>query len=337
MKVTIVMPAYNVERYIERSVRSVLDQTMPDFELIIVDDGSTDMTVSVIKKMMASDPRIRLFQNEHGGSGAARNSGAGKATGKYLYFMDSDDLISRHALAHFLELADTNNADIVVARFDMFTDATEASLDLSSEPPDIGAPVEIISGVELFRRSALTRCWKDRRIFNWLYFFRLDYWRDNNIAYHSFRFYEDLEIYPRFLFPAKRVLSADFRFYHYRLRTGAVNAAHQAHPDRIGCLLDVLSSVENTFREYGLMESMRSACSRTLVIEHFHLLLFISKIESPVLRKPYLDRIDYQKLKNYMRDSGKKKHAILSMLPFMTASRLAVLLRMRLIAKGKAI
>lgn len=88
--VSVIIPAYNQGHYLGEAVRSVLDQTYQDFEIIIVDDGSTDNTADVAKSF--SDPRVRYFHQKNGGLSAARNTGIRNATGEYITYLDSDDL-----------------------------------------------------------------------------------------------------------------------------------------------------------------------------------------------------------------------------------------------------
>lgn len=90
-EVTIVMPAYNVAEYITASINSVLNQSFEDWELIIVNDGSTDDTQKIIEKFVALDSRIRLINKSNGGVSSARNKGLSFAQGKYVSFLDSDD------------------------------------------------------------------------------------------------------------------------------------------------------------------------------------------------------------------------------------------------------
>lgn len=92
-KVTVVTPAYNAERFIDQTIESVLDQTYPNWEMVIVDDSSTDRTVEIIKEYTEKDARIKLIElEENSGSAVARNTAMDHATGKYLAFLDSDDL-----------------------------------------------------------------------------------------------------------------------------------------------------------------------------------------------------------------------------------------------------
>lgn len=93
MKVSVVMPAYNAEKYIEEAVRSVLRQTWTDFELLIVDDCSRDATAEIARRLAGEDGRIVLLQNpQNSGVSASRNAGVARARGKWIAFLDSDDL-----------------------------------------------------------------------------------------------------------------------------------------------------------------------------------------------------------------------------------------------------
>ena len=90
VKVSVIIPTYNTAKWLEQSIDSVLCQTFTDYELILVDDGSTDDTSSIVKNF--DDKRIRYFYKANGGLAGARNMGLGKAKGEYIAFLDSDDL-----------------------------------------------------------------------------------------------------------------------------------------------------------------------------------------------------------------------------------------------------
>lgn len=105
-KVSIIMPAWNAARFISEAIESVLAQTYENWELIIVDDGSTDGTVDAIGG--TRDPRIRLIEQHNAGASAARNSGLAAATADYVFFLDADDRLRPDALARAVAALDTN-------------------------------------------------------------------------------------------------------------------------------------------------------------------------------------------------------------------------------------
>ena len=112
VSVSIIICNYNYEKYIGDALESVLHQTIPDWECIVIDDGSTDNSVDIIKSYVERDSRFRLIQTEHGGTSRARNAGLDVATGEYIAFLDSDDCYTEYALEMLLHLARTTNADM---------------------------------------------------------------------------------------------------------------------------------------------------------------------------------------------------------------------------------
>ena len=91
VKVSVIIPVYNVEPYLKQCMDSVVGQTLKDIEIICVDDGSTDGSLDILREYAAEDNRIQIIEQKNAGAGAARNNGMRHATGKYLSFLDSDD------------------------------------------------------------------------------------------------------------------------------------------------------------------------------------------------------------------------------------------------------
>lgn len=114
--ITVIIPLYNKESIIQETINSVLNQKFTDFELIVVNDGSTDKSIDLISSI--TDPRIKIFNKENGGVSSARNFGAKLANSKFLFFLDADDQITSDCLFELVELSkDFPNADIFSANF----------------------------------------------------------------------------------------------------------------------------------------------------------------------------------------------------------------------------
>ncbi len=112
-QISVIIPAYNVEKYIQRCIDSVLAQTFADYEIIIVNDCSSDSTVEIIRKYYNDNKKIKLIQHEKNkGLALTRNTGMDNAFGEYIFFIDSDDWIQADTLAALFKLAKTSNADI---------------------------------------------------------------------------------------------------------------------------------------------------------------------------------------------------------------------------------
>ena len=120
--VSIIMPAYNAGQYIGASIRSVLAQTYLHWELIVVDDGSTDDTASVVQQFVSEDKRIKYFFQENGRLGKARNTGIMNAGGSLIAFLDSDDLWLATKLELQLQAMREQNADVVFCNAFVFSD-----------------------------------------------------------------------------------------------------------------------------------------------------------------------------------------------------------------------
>lgn len=116
--VSVVMPAYNVGDYIEKSIQSVQAQTYTNWELIVVNDGSTDNTQDVVEKLAAKDSRIRLINQPNGGVSRARNKGLDLARGEYISFLDSDDQWKPTFLAELLQAKEQANAGMVYCGYE---------------------------------------------------------------------------------------------------------------------------------------------------------------------------------------------------------------------------
>jgi teichuronic acid biosynthesis glycosyltransferase TuaG len=139
------MPAFNAEKYIADSIRSVLAQTYSDWELIVVDDGSTDRTATIVQEFVSGDNRIKYIFQENGRLGKARNTGIRNAAGSLIAFLDSDDLWVETKLEMQLKAMAENNADVVFSNAYVFTDENPAN-----ETEKLRSSVGKFSGPDFF-------------------------------------------------------------------------------------------------------------------------------------------------------------------------------------------
>ena len=114
MILTVIIPIYNVEKYLKKTLNSVLNQKINDFEIILVDDGSTDESGAICDEFAEKDTRIRVFHITNGGVSRARNFGLAQATGDYIHFMDSDDLVEPEMYEQFSNIVKKEYPDIVM-------------------------------------------------------------------------------------------------------------------------------------------------------------------------------------------------------------------------------
>ena len=131
--VSIVMPVYNAEEYLEESLRSVMEQSYKNLEIICVDDGSTDGSAAIIKRLSEEDARIRMLSQDNSGAGAARNAGLDKALGVYVFFFDADDLLRRNAIRTLVKTAEKHITDIVLFGYYKFAGKKKIRTDFSAK------------------------------------------------------------------------------------------------------------------------------------------------------------------------------------------------------------
>lgn len=123
--VSIIMPVYNAQRYLRETVESVMAQTFQEFEVLAVNDGSTDESLKILQEYAEQDERIRIIDKENSGVSDTRNVGIAQAKGEYLAFLDADDLLSPEYLAVMADAAQRTGADMLVCNYVPFHSAKE--------------------------------------------------------------------------------------------------------------------------------------------------------------------------------------------------------------------
>lgn len=135
MKFSVIIPIYNCEALLPRCIESIINQTYPDWELILVDDGSTDASFSLCEAYSKKDGRIRVIHQANAGQGAARNNGITTATGDYIVFCDSDDFYEEDALEVFDNAARDEMPDLIVGGYRDFCHSVDGGMTVRNENP----------------------------------------------------------------------------------------------------------------------------------------------------------------------------------------------------------
>ena len=148
IKVSVIIPVYNAERFLEQSIKSVINQTYSNIEIIIVNDGSTDKSVEICKKISLIDKRVILINKDNEGAGKARLTGIRNSKGKYICFLDADDLMESCFIEKMLRALETNNADLVECGYYIFSVNTIKKHDIFKE--------NLIYNKEQFREQIVT-------------------------------------------------------------------------------------------------------------------------------------------------------------------------------------
>ena len=136
-EISVIIPVYKVEKYLDRCIKSVLKQSYKDFEVLLVDDGSPDSCGAICESYRRNDSRVRVFHKENGGLSDARNYGTLRAEGKFITFIDSDDYVSFDYLEVMIDMIKKHGADIAVSNFMDVSDEVEFKEGDAKEAEDV--------------------------------------------------------------------------------------------------------------------------------------------------------------------------------------------------------
>lgn len=149
-KASVIIPVYNTEKYVEEAVRSIMSQTLKNIEIIIINDGSTDNSLSIIQDLSKEDYRIQVYNQENRGLSASRNAGIDFANGKYLYFMDSDDYLEPETLESCLLKCEENSLDFIFFDADILNKDTEFDFNINYQHKGCTNSDIIYKGIQIF-------------------------------------------------------------------------------------------------------------------------------------------------------------------------------------------
>lgn len=230
--VSIIVPVYKVEQYLEECVESIRRQSYGNIEIILVDDGSPDKCGEMCDQYADKDERIRVIHKANGGLGDARNTGVKQARGDYILFVDSDDYINENLVEKTVSIAEDTKADIVIFDYATVEPGSGRSDRFSA---DICADQVICprEHPELIKSSCSA--------INKLY--RRDFWITAGLEFPVGRYYEDLGTIPKLLAVAGRVIYKKEILYYYRMRDGSIMHSSdfkRNYKDRTAMLDDVI-------------------------------------------------------------------------------------------------
>lgn len=218
--ISFIIPVYNVEKYVERCILSIVSQGLDQekYELIVVNDGSTDGTLDVLLALKEIYPLIQIINTPNSGPSAARNKGLGFATGEYIFFIDSDDWIGSDSVSYLLEAIKKYNTDIVLIKMqEVYGDGAIKELVSSLSEDNVIESVEDYSCKYTLRSSACSGLFK-RQLFS-----------ESNCQFKAGFFCEDDDFVVKIFSVAKDVISIHRAVYNYYQRENSTtnNASYQ--------------------------------------------------------------------------------------------------------------
>lgn len=285
MLVTVIIPVYKVEQYIEKCIESIRRQTYKNLEIILVNDGSPDNCGAICDRYAQIDSRIKVIHKENGGLGDARNVGAKAANGDYLLFIDSDDYVSKELVEKVVTCGQDTQADMVI--FDY------ASVDQDGNILDTYRTT-IRKNQSLTLKDEPKILYSAPSAVNKLY--RTSFWKETGLEFIVGRYYEDLGTIPKLYLLAKSIVFLDTEpLYYYLIRSGSIMHGRDFErnfKDRTF----VLNGIIDFYKEHGMYECFKDELE-FLTLDNGYFLpckeIVLSNYKSPVLCK-FRKYIDFQ-------------------------------------------
>lgn len=253
--VSVIVPVYNVERYLPKAVESVLSQTHRNLELILVDDGSTDGSGLLCDELAKRDSRIIVLHRQNGGAAAARNSGLAAAHGEWLLLLDGDDYYETNSvLERLLNVADATNAQIVCFHYRRVGEQPRPA----EQSRGGGELVSSISDLIRENRYTSSPCLK---------LIRRALLEEQNLRFEEGIFCEDVEWSLKLLLSGASIVSVPEALYCYRIRSGSVTQTVSIkHVNDLlhaveQCRADCLACENELLRELGLAYTAFQYCT----------------------------------------------------------------------------
>lgn len=291
MEVSIIVPVYNVEKYLSKCLDSIYGQAFKDFEVIIVNDGSTDGSLAIAQEYFEKyKDNTKLISQKNGGLSAARNTGLGVASGKYILFVDTDDTINVVMLEKMYSLAEENDSDLVMCAF---RSVDEDGKELSKHYENAlkcGEKYNLASKKELLlcQNAAWNKLYKRSVI------------QDNNLSFTEGVWYEDLRFTKKYMFYAQNVVYTDELLYNYLIRQGSI--MNSMADGRNTQIIDAFVEVIDFYKAKNVFEKYSSEIEFT-AIEHIFIATLVRMCRSGKIDMLKKIRTEFEKLfPNYKKN-----------------------------------
>ncbi len=239
-KISVIIPVYNIEKFLNKCIESVLAQTYKNLEIILVDDGSTDSSGIICDNFASLDNRIKVLHKTNGGLSSARNSGIEIASGEYVAFIDGDDYIEPNMIETLLNACANNEADLSICSF--FMEDSEGKICAKSESLENNC----YSNIEALELLALPR--QDRYVVAWNKLYKKSLF--DKIKFPLNKLYEDQATVHKVFWEAKKIVTLSDKLYHYIVREGSLS--YKPNPLQYFDDLDALLARIDFYRQKGL-------------------------------------------------------------------------------------
>lgn len=285
--ISVIVPIYNSEKYLSCCIESILSQTFKEFEILLINDGSTDGSDKICDEYAQWDNRIKAIHKSNTGVSDARNCALDMATGKYIIFMDADDCWTiKTALEQLFNIAERNNLDIIRGEYDTIDELGNIRCRHLNQDSQIKYANKLLTPYEFLRYAI------HGEYFLWLCLFRREIINDLRFE-HGLAFLEDMQFLSRLMVKDIRSMYVpEIKFYIYRINFDG--ASNRFFPQRIKDILTVSDTL------YDLSKKVKDNLLRLFFIDKsislFHLTVsYLSLNEYYVYRKKYITEYNLEK------------------------------------------
>lgn len=218
LTLSIVVPVYNVEAFLVKCIDSLLEQDLPQdkYEIILVDDGSTDSCGHICDVFASTSKNIRVIHQQNLGLSGARNTGIAVASGKYIQFVDSDDFLMLNVLGAIIDQLENLQLDILRINYQNVNMAGEVFEPNKSSKPFVDYSNEVCDGIHFLNERLGFACYA------WQFVVKSSILHHDGNGFKEGIYYEDVEWTPRILLQAHRIASLETIVYNYLFRTGSI-------------------------------------------------------------------------------------------------------------------
>lgn len=244
-KVSVLVPIYNVEKFLRQCLDSLAEQTLREIEIICINDGSTDSSPEIIREYAKADPRFKVISKKNSGYGDSMNKGLAKATGEYIGIVESDDFIELDAFEKLYALAKEFDADVVRGNFYEYVNGKN-QINLSVDPQDVGRIINPKQRTSIF--------YQQPAIWSSIY-------RKSFLDEHKIRFlptpgasYQDTGFNFKVWATTERAIFTQEAFLHYRMDNS--NSSVKS-PGKIMCVAEEYAEAEKYLRENGYYDELK--------------------------------------------------------------------------------
>lgn len=253
VNVSVIIPVYNVEEYLEECLDSVINQTFKDIEIICINDGSTDSSLNILNNYAKKDTRMKIYSQKNQGQGSARNFGLNESSGDYVYFVDSDDCIELNTIEELYNNISSNNSDIVVSKIARFNDNSE-EIDYSIPGFDFENQFDNVDFSNFtFNYRDIKQYVLNRSFAPWMKLYKRKFLTDNNIYFIEDLAFEDVLFHVESFLKADSISFSPNFFYFYRNNPNSTMNTSEKGFD----IFEIIDCVEKYLYENGFMEEFK--------------------------------------------------------------------------------